>query len=98
MFSRPAYSASVGQALTEFVESDYARQVFNFLRVDGADRGQIGGMFETVRQRDGKLELTMTRTCANVEGLVDRIAMYLRARVPRLRGIYQMHKDGMNIL
>ena len=95
---RPPASSIVALVLTEFVQSDYARQVFNCARVGGTDYGQIRGMFESVRLRGGILELTFTKACQNVEGLTERLAAYLRAKVPQISAIHQMHRDGMNIL
>ena len=94
----PPKSSSVGIVLSEFVRSDFAQAIFNNYQVTPTDHGQIRGMFESVRLRDGTLELTMKQSVANVEGLVERLAMYLRVRLPQLRGIHQMHRDGMNIL
>ena len=94
----PPPSSSVAQVLSEFVGSDYARQVFNNMRAPGTDYGQIRGMFEAVRLRDGTLELTMRQQYNNIEGLLDRLAKYLRARIPQLKSINHMLADGMNIL
>ena len=95
---RAPSSSSIGRVLTEFVESDYARTVFNYCRAAGTDYSQIRGMFASVRLRDGTLELTMRQSYENVEGLLDRLALYLRARIPDLIDIRQVHRDGMNIL
>ena len=29
---------------------------------------------------------------------MERIAMYLRVRLPQIKAIHQVHRDGMNIL
>jgi len=93
----PPSSSSVALVLTEFVRSDYARQVFNYCRVAGTDYGQIRGMFESVRLVGTKLELKPKQACANVEGLFDRLAKYLRARIPQIKEIHEMTRDGSNI-
>ena len=96
----PPASSSVGLVLTEFVESTYARAVFsNSARsVDETDRATIRGMFAEVQLRDGTLELTMRPAFENVEGLLDRLSKYLRARIPQIKEIHQMLRDGRNIL
>ena len=93
----PSTSSNVGVVLTEFVQSDYARQVFNFRRVPGTDYGTIRGMFQSVQLVSTRLELKTSMQCQNVEGLFERLAMYLRARIPDITEIHEMHKDGMNI-
>ena len=96
----PPASSSIGLVLTEFAESTYARAVFsNSARsVDEVDRATVRGMFAEVQLRDGTLELTMKSAFENVEGLLDRLAKYLRARIPQVREIHQMLRDGRNIL
>ena len=94
----PPPSSSVALVLSEFVGSDYARAVFNNVRAPGTDYGRIGGMFESVRLRNGTLELTLRQTYNNIEGLLDRLTKYLRARIPDLRAVHQVLADGYNIL
>ena len=55
-------------------------------------------MFESVRLRNGTLELTMRDEYSNTEGLLDRLAKYMRARIPGLKGIEQMVPDGSVVL
>lgn len=94
----PPASSSVGRVLTEFVGSKYANALFNTYGTVATDYAEVRGIFDCVRLRDGVLELTLKNTYANVEGLMDRLAVYLRARLPQLTGIHQMHREGMNIL
>ena len=94
----PPASSSIGLVLTDFVESTYAKAVFNNARVDGTDRATVRGMFSEVRLRDGTLELTMKPAFENIEGLLDRLSKYLRAKVPQIKEIHQMLRDGRNIL
>ena len=92
----PPASSSVAKVLTEFVQSTYARQIFNNRRAAGTDYGQIRGMFSSIRLVGGRLELTPK--LENVEGLSSRLAMYLRARIPQLKEIHEVLRDGVNIL
>jgi hypothetical protein len=91
---------SVALVLTEFVRSDYARQTCNNCNVmDVMDYGQIDGMFESVRLVNTKIEVKLKRTFGERnEALLDRLAMYLRARIPQPRlQIHAMHRDGEDI-
>ncbi|EOD11982.1 hypothetical protein EMIHUDRAFT_120222 [Emiliania huxleyi CCMP1516] len=92
----PPLSSSVGVVLTEFVQSDYARAVFNTRRVGGSDYGQIHGMFDSVRLVGTRLELKPRQACENVEGLFDRLAKYLRARIPQIKDVVEIIRDGEN--
>ena len=94
----PPAASSVGRVLTEFVQSEYAAVIFNVRKVDGMDRAQVRGMFESVRLRNGTLELTLKQSCANVEGMLERLALYVRARMPTVKAVHEVHKDGTNIL
>ena len=44
-----------------------------------------------------KLEFRLKKEVANVEGLVDRLAKYIRARLPQITQIHETHRDGVNI-
>lgn len=44
-----------------------------------------------------RLQPYVPQAFANVEGLLDRLAKYLRARLPQLRQIHEMHREGMKI-
>ena len=94
----PPPSSSVALVLSEFVGSDYARAVFNNVRAPGTDYGRIGGMFQSVRLRNGTVELTLRQDYNNIEGLLDRLTKYFRARIPHLQGVHQVLADGVNIL
>ena len=90
---------SVALVLSEFVQSDYATQVFNHAGVQSVtDYGTIPGMFETVRLIDAKVELKLKRA---FEGssltLLDRCSRYMRARIPELREIHSVTRDGVDI-
>ena len=95
---RPPPGSSIGLVLTEFVESSYAKAVMSNGRIDENDRGTVRGMFAEVRLSDGTLELTMGPAMENIEGLLDRLSRYLRARIPQIKEIHQMLRDGRNIL
>jgi hypothetical protein len=93
----PPPSSNVGRVLTHFVQSEYARKLFAFRRVPETDKGQIRGMFSEVQLVGTTLELRPRQECANVEGMFDRLAPYLRARLPELQQIHELQKDGMNL-
>ena len=94
----PPASSSVAVVLNEFVRSDYARQIFSYMRAPGTDYGQIRAMFESVRLTRGTLEIIMREQYNNHEGLLDRLPKYLRARIPQLKGVHQILRDGRAIL
>lgn len=90
---------SVAQVLTTFVQSDYATQVFNHAGVQSVtDYGTIPGMFETVRLIDAKVELKLKRAFEGSSlALLDRCSRYMRARIPDLREIHSVTRDGLDI-
>lgn len=90
---------SVALVLSEFVQSDYAMQVFKHAGVQSVtDYGTIPGMFEMVQLIDAKVELKLKRS---FEGssltLLDRCSKYMRARIPELREIHSVTRDGRDI-
>lgn len=95
----PLNVPSVAQVLTDFVQSTYARQVFNFVATQSAtEYGTIEGMFESVKVNEGgTIVIKLKPAFSNVEGLLDRITRYLRARIPQIAAINVMHRDGMDI-
>lgn len=93
----PPPSSSVAHVLITFVQSDYARTVFNYRSAAGTDYGRLGGMFDYVRLVDNRLELKVKQSFQNVQGLFDRLSKYIRARIPQIKEIHEMHRDGMTI-
>lgn len=93
----PPSDSSTAQVLNEFVQSEFARQIFNTCSVSPTDIGQIRGMFESVRLVGTRLELKLARACQNREGLFPRLALYLRARMPECKEIHEVLRDGVNI-
>lgn len=90
---------SVALVLSEFVQSNYAMQLFSNAGVQSVtDYGTIPGMFETVRLIDTKVELKLK---GSFEGssltLMDRCSRYMRARIPEVREIHLLSRDGLGI-
>ena len=83
--------------LSEFVRSDYARVLCNHCQVSPTDYGKINGMFEQVQLGDGKVVVRLKRVFETNEGLMDRCAKYLRARIPQVRTVELVHRDGRDI-
>ena len=94
----PLDRESVALVLTAFVRSEYARQVCNFRNVEPTEHGRIDGMFETVQLGDAKLVLRLKRVFdeRNVH-LLERLALYMRAKIPQIKQIHALHRDGMDI-
>ena len=90
--------AGVEQVLTEFVQSMYAATLFRNFRCEPTDYGQIAGMFEFVQLERGGVVLKLKRTFGEQNtALLDRMALYLRARIPQMQSIRVMHRDGQDI-
>ena len=70
-------------ALSEFVQSDYARECCNYCNIMPLDYGQVDGMFESLQRVDTKLIVKLKRNFEqrNVQ-LLDKLAKHLRARMP----------------
>ena len=90
---------NVAQVLSEFVRSDYARQCFNHVNAQPTDYGQIDGMFESVELLNTRLNIKLRQSFGERNNaLLERISLYLRARIPRPRlEIHALHRDGMDI-
>ena len=69
--------------LSEFVQSDYARECRNYCNIMPLDYGQVEGMFESLQRIDTKLVVKLKRNFEqrNVQ-LLDKLAKHLRARLP----------------
>ena len=69
--------------LSEFVQSDYARECCNYCNIMPLDYGQVEGMFESLQRTDTKLVVKLKRNFEqrNVQ-LLDKLAKHLRARLP----------------
>lgn len=88
---------SLTLVLEEFVESDYASQVCSCCNLQPTDYGAISGMFESVRLTDAKVVVKLKPTLNQVEGLKDRLATYIRARMPEIVEIHAVLRDGVDI-
>ena len=94
----PLNRDSVVLVVSQFVQSDYCRACCNRLNVDGTDYGQIEGMFEYVQIAEPKLVLKVKRTFGERNtALLDRLTRYLRARIPAIKEIHAMHREGRDI-
>ena len=90
--------AGVEQVLTEFVQSVYALTLFRNFKCEPTDYGQIAGMFEFVQLRQGGIVVKLKRTFGETNpGLLDRMANYLRARIPQLKTVTVIHREGQDI-
>ena len=88
---------TVALVLSEFVDSKYARSVCNHVQIQPTDFGQIDGMFDSVQVGEANVVVKLKRVFTNVEGLMDRLAVYLRARIPHIKAINSVHRDGVDI-
>ena len=69
--------------LSEFVQSDYARECCNYCNIMPLDYGQVEGMFESLQRVDTKLVVKMKRSFEQRSvQLLDKLAKHLRARLP----------------
>jgi hypothetical protein len=95
----PVDVASVSQVLTEFVESRYAWDTFNYANIQCVtDYGTLEGMFQRVQvKEDGTIVLKMKPAFSSMEGLLDRVTTYLRARMPQVAQVHAVHRDGFDI-
>jgi len=90
--------ATFGRVLKEFVLSDYARGVFKTAGVQPTDYGLIEGMFSSVWLVEGGVEVRLKRAFdERNDALLDRLAKYCRARIPKIGTIYTLHRDGKDI-
>ena len=72
-------------ALSDFVRSNYAMQLFRYCNADPTDWGQISGMFEAIRLMDGKMNVKLTAPFSQKSSqLLDRLAEHLRTNVPHI--------------
>jgi hypothetical protein len=89
---------SVTLVLMEFVRSDYAYQKFDLHRVQGTDYGEIFGMFDSMRLDAARLVVRLKPVFDERNtALLDRLAMYLCARIPQLVELHAIHRDGLDI-
>ena len=77
----PLDNDNLALVLTEFVRSDYARQVFNYCSYgDVAELGQIDGMFDGVQLSGAKVVLKPKLSLSNRPGHGDRVGLRGRTR------------------
>lgn len=90
---------SVVMVLREFVQSDYAMQIFTYSNIQSVtDYGEIRGMFEYVRVDNTTIEVKMKKAFDDRNtALLDRLSKYLRARIPSIAEIHAVHRDGLDI-
>ena len=99
---------SVVQALAEFCQSGYSRRMCDFLQVSPTDYGTLEGMFDKtfhepswsykrVQLHGRRVEFKLKEIFHQREGLRDRLATYLRARVPQVSEVHVMIRDGVDI-
>ena len=89
---------TVGTVFGEFVESDYAVGQCNTAYISPTDFGQIHGMFDRVELDGARVEVQLKRVFdERNEALLERLAMYLRARIPNIREVHAKNRDGVNI-
>eukprot|EP00322_Chrysochromulina_rotalis_P011501 CAMPEP_0115849154 /NCGR_PEP_ID=MMETSP0287-20121206/11302_1 /TAXON_ID=412157 /ORGANISM="Chrysochromulina rotalis, Strain UIO044" /LENGTH=236 /DNA_ID=CAMNT_0003303111 /DNA_START=40 /DNA_END=750 /DNA_ORIENTATION=+ len=77
---------SVVAALSEFVNTPYARQQCQYCGAGPTDYGQVWGMFETVRLvENNKLKVKLHRSFEQrADKLLDMLAKHLRKSLPQL--------------
>ena len=82
---------AVAHVLTEFCQSDYARQACQYCNIAPSEYGKIQGMFKSVRLDETRLVVKLHRSFEQRSAqLLDRLAKHLRARMPQLtRLIYE---------
>jgi hypothetical protein len=89
---------SVGLVLSAFVRSEYARQVCNVRNLEPTEHGRVDGMFEKVQLGEAKLVLRLKRVFDERNThLLERLALYLRAKIPQIKQVHALHRDGMDI-
>ena len=92
---------SVGQVMSEFVGSRYARTACNNAgaQVSPTDHGKVGGMFEYVNvYKEGMVVLKLKQAFdERNEELLGRVSKYLRVKIPQIVEIRAMHRDGRDI-
>lgn len=55
-------------------------------------------MFESVHVKDTTIMLTLKQAfLQQADSLLDRLSKYLRARIPEVKQVHWVHKDGRNI-
>ena len=87
------------EVLYEFVRSDYAKQKCNHFNIQPVtDWGQIGGMFVMVKISGCNINLRLKGAFnERNEALLDRLARYLRARIPEIVELHAVHREGRDI-
>lgn len=93
---------SVARVVQEFVNSDYCVRLCNYRNMEPTDFGQIRGMFELVRLDGNRVTVRLKRVLnERNEALLDRLAVYLRARIRPAAGqrveVHAVHRDGLDI-
>ena len=77
---------SLVEALAEFVQSEYAMRLCRNCDAEPTRRGQIGGMFESVRLIDAMVDVKLTAPfMQKSDQLLDNLAEHLRHRVPQIK-------------
>ena len=95
----PFDEEGVTQALAEFVNSEYALTVFRFRQCSPTDFGEVFGMFysvELVGESKILLRLKQVFDERNTD-LLERVARYLRARIPDVKQVTGVHRDGTDM-
>ena len=95
----PFDEEGVTQALAEFVNSEYALTVFRFRQCSPTDFGEVFGMFysvELVGESKILLRLKQVFDERNTD-LLERAARYLRARIPDVKQVTGVHRDGTDM-
>ena len=88
-------SEGLAALLTEFVRSDYARQLCDYCNAPAAEYGQVSGMFERLHLNDDKLVVKLKSAFdQRAEKLLDRLARHLRANRARIPRIRTLHEDS----
>jgi len=90
----------VVQVLSEFVQSDYARQLYEYASVSPTDYGKIGGMFDHVRLENAKIVVKLKHAFEQRSTqLLDRLKKHLHAKMPQLKVLqYQQGSTTQTIM
>ena len=84
--------ASVVHVLTEFVQSDYARQACEHCNVSLTECEEVWGMFESARLVDGKLIVKLKRSFdQSTVALLEQLARHIRSRMPQVKRLQHDH-------
>jgi len=77
------------ELLTEFVQTDWAKQMCTYCNINPTAYGTIRGMFESVRLVDGKLVVKLNRSFEQrSDKLLDKLVKHLRGKLPVQRLAY----------